>query len=427
MLHEHERLVAAGGSACASVVAAKGDTTPMAFGLNKARVSPIAIDFGADSLKLLQVVPGDPPQLLAAAALNIPGEARADRSARLSFLGSALRQLLKAQEFRGRRAICSIPAFQTMVQHVELPRAEGGDPQQQLHLHLMERFNVDPARLVIRTAQVGQRQHHGAAMREVLCLAAPRDVVMSYIRIAEEAKIEVVGMHSEPPAIVKAFEQLYNRRADDATQVRCFIDIGAATTKVVIAQGHAMVFAKTINAAGDHLTHQFAESRRLSFDEARLSRTNEGVGIAPPPALAPSSESPTGRERRTHAIEHRQTGLAVLDARPSPHPEPDTAPAKHPGETLEILTDELKMCVRHYNSVHADRPIDRLVFLGGEARHTATCQAIAKQLRIAAQLGDPFARLVRIGGAKHAPGVNLDEPQPGWAVPFGLCHSEANL
>ncbi|NBC11656.1 MAG: pilus assembly protein PilM [Planctomycetes bacterium] len=401
----------------------------MAFGLNKAKFSPIAIDFGADSLKLLQVVPGEPPQLVAAAAVTIPGEARAEKSARLSFLGSALRQLLKAQEFRGRRAICSIPAFQTMVQHVELPRAEAGDPQQQLNLHLMERFNVDPARLVIRTAHVGQRQQNGATMREVLCLAAPRDVVMSYIRIAEEAKIEVVGMHSEPPAIVKGFEQLYNRRADDQKQVRCFIDIGAATTKVVIAQGHTMVFAKTINAAGDHLTHQLAEARSLTFDEARSSRTNEGVGIAPPPGLAPSDESPTGRERRVNAIEHRETGLAVLDARPASQtePEPEAATPKHPEETLEILTDELKMCVRHYNSMHGDRPIDRLVFLGGEARHTATCQAIARQLRIAAQLGDPFARLVRIGGAKHAPGVNLDEPQPGWAVPFGLCHSEANL
>ena len=55
------------------------------------------------------------------------------------------------------------------------------------------------------------------------------------------------------------------------------------------------------------------------------------------------------------------------------------------------------------------------------------CQSLAKKAHIAAQLGDPFARLVRIGGAKMAPGVNLDEPQPGWAVPYGLCHSEANL
>ena len=30
----------------------------MAFGITKSRPSPIAIDFGADSLKCLQIVPG---------------------------------------------------------------------------------------------------------------------------------------------------------------------------------------------------------------------------------------------------------------------------------------------------------------------------------------------------------------------------------
>lgn len=400
----------------------------MAFGINKPRVSPIAIDFGADSLKLLQVVPGEPPQLVAAAAVNIPGDARSDHNARMAFLGSALKQLLNAQEFRGRRAICSIPAFQTLVQHVELPRVDGAEMQQQLALHLMERLNVDPNKLVIRTAEVATHQRNGSVMQEVLCLAAARDIVMGYIRIAEEAKIEVVGMHSEPPAIVKAFEHIYNRRANDNTQVRGFVDIGSATTKVVIAQGHNMVFAKTIHAAGDHLTRSLAESRSLSFDEARTARIN---GVIPEPlaapALAPADESPTGRDRRVNQIEHRTTGLAVLDAELEVETKAATKALGDNNETMEMLCDELSLCLRHYKSIAPDRPVEKLVFLGGESRNTKMCQTLAKQVHIAAQLGDPFARLVRLGGAKMAPGVNLDEPQPGWAVPYGLCHSEANL
>ncbi len=408
----------------------------MAFGLSKPRFSPIAIDFGSDSLKLLQVIPGDPPQLTAAAAITVPGDARASAATRMTFLASALKQILKSQDFKGRRAIVSIPAHQTLVQHVELPSIEGADTTQQLGLHLMERLQVDPAKLVIRTTDVGKRQRNGSMFREVLCLAASRDVVMNYIRIAEEAKIEVVGMHSEPPAIIKAFEQLYTRRSNDTTQVRCFIDIGGATTKVVIAQGHTLMFAKTIHAAGDHLTRDLAASHSLNFDEARTARLG-GMKPAKPgsPAFAPSDESPTGRERRTNAIEHRVTGLPMLDASPvatavaemEPATETEATYASGGDDTIDILIDELKMCLRHYQTLASDRPVERLVFLGGESRDTQTCREIAKAVGVAAQLGDPFARLVRIGGAKHAMGVNLDEPQPGWAVPFGLCHSDANL
>ena len=55
------------------------------------------------------------------------------------------------------------------------------------------------------------------------------------------------------------------------------------------------------------------------------------------------------------------------------------------------------------------------------------CQKIARALRIGAQLGDPMARLVRVNQDKGSDGVDLRKPQPGWAVPMGLCLSEANI
>ena len=43
-----------------------------AASLAKAGPSPVAIDFGVASLKILQVVPGEPPSLVAAACLLTP-------------------------------------------------------------------------------------------------------------------------------------------------------------------------------------------------------------------------------------------------------------------------------------------------------------------------------------------------------------------
>ena len=57
----------------------------MAFSWSNPRVSPIAVDFGLDSIKLLQLCPGDVPTLMAAAHMTVPPEVRNDHSQRLAF------------------------------------------------------------------------------------------------------------------------------------------------------------------------------------------------------------------------------------------------------------------------------------------------------------------------------------------------------
>jgi hypothetical protein len=43
-----------------------------------------------------------------------------------------------------------------------------------------------------------------------------------------------------------------------------------------------------------------------------------------------------------------------------------------------------------------------------------------------AQLGDPLCRLHR-DQAPTTIDVNLEEPQPGWTVPYGLCTAPTDL
>ena len=49
---------------------------------------------------------------------------------------------------------------------------------------------------------------------------------------------------------------------------------------------------------------------------------------------------------------------------------------------------------------------------------------LARSVRLPAQMADPFARLTRVGGRSGPSSVDLAQPQPGWAVPMGLCLSE---
>jgi len=416
----------------------------MVLGWSKTQYSPIAVDFGADSLKLLQIIAGNPPQLVAAASAVLPESARNAPAARNAFFAHSLKELLRSQPFKGRKAICSIPAYQTLVQHLQIPRTDESEFDIQVNMYLRQRLNVDSARMIIRYFKVGQILRDGSTKNEVICLAASREAVMRYIAIGQAAKLDVVGMHSEPLAILQAFEHLHTTGSNNAANL-CFIDIGAATTKVIIAHGTQMVFAKTIHAAGDHFTRKLAQTMSIGFSQARQSRildtaANRAKAPGGPmnhratPASTANAASPSTGSTYTNIQPAQTTGTATEIAPESKQQVQLPATKRSPAsmtdtdhESLDCLIDELQLCMRYYHSTFPDQTIEKLIFLGGESNHITTCQAIARVLRIGAQLGDPLARLVKVTQAKPATGVDLTHPQPGWSVPFGLCLSEANL
>lgn len=423
----------------------------MALSFSKPRYSPIAVDFGADRLKLLQVIANDPPQIVAAAAAEMPEHTKRDPTARHAFYLESLKTLLKSAPFKGKRVVCSIPAYQTLVQHLQIAKSDHEDFDSQVGVLLRQRLNLDVSRMVIRTFQVGQVVRDGSSKQEVICMAASKESVMRHIETAHRAKLDVVGMHCEPHAIVKAFAHMYRREGDDE-RTTCFLDMGGATTKMIIAHGAEVAFAKMVHVAGDHLNRARAEANGIDVTEARRLRIDEAANVKAPAARRADDvererkrNKKSGVERRGEGglpaglaeieaalaqefgdTEKQHTGGIAVDEMIAPAPVAvaiDSEPAEDP---LECLIDEIQMCMRYHQSIFSDRPIEKIVFMGGEAHHVAACQRIARTLRIGAQLGDPVARLTG-ANSKNSVGIDLTRPQPGWAVPLGLCLSETNL
>jgi Tfp pilus assembly PilM family ATPase len=415
----------------------------MVWGLSQKNISPIGIDLGVDSIKLLQVTGDDPPQLVAAGAAEIPAEARFDVAARQSFIQQAIHDLVKRGRFQGRRAVFALPSAQTHIQHLRLNKSDGQDPELQVESELAQRLPVDPSCLAIRTIPVGEVFADGAAQQEVICLATGRQTIARLIEWAGKNRLIVAGMHSEPVSIAQAFAHLY-RRGGDEQQTTMFIDIGSTTTKALVTHGAQLVFAKTIQVAGEHFNQQCAEALDVELEQARQRRRAHAAQAEQNDA---SQMATTHGERRSttipaemptmseaHSSEDTQ-GFAMLDAAVTAIEQEQDPEGGEPagmqvvtqhdpmmgGEMLDCLIDELQLCIGYHASMFPDRTIGRLVFLGGEANQKGLCQQIARSLRLPAQLGDPLARVVR--GARGAKPINVDlrTAQPGWAVPLGLC------
>ncbi|MEM7683170.1 MAG: pilus assembly protein PilM, partial [Planctomycetota bacterium] len=395
----------------------------MAFGISKPRLSPIAVDFGADALKVLQIETGGEGamSLVAAASVPLPDAARQESATRSSFLAETLKTVLRQRPFRGKRAMIAIPAFQTLAHNYEIPACNDQDLASQADLYLQTRLGLDPRRVVARHQSAGNVARDGRNMTRVLTTAAPRETVMHYVELAQGAKLEVEGVHSEAACVVGGFSRVFNRRAGDEDRPVLYIDLGAVSTKIALAQGPKLVLARVAAVGGDAWTRSLSRREKLTFAEARLARIAEASGARvecpagpngsldlPEEPWAETSTETTawdgGTERR--GAHFRNAELAPPDGKNDP--------------AFKCLVDELQMSLRYYEGVCPERPVEQAIFCGGEANRLATCRALARAVGLPGRIGEPFARVQRDASSRHS-WFDPDTPSPGLAVALGLC------
>ncbi len=410
---------------------------------------PVAIDFGASALRLLQIAAGEPPRLVAASQIEVPDELVADPAARLRFQIDSLPKLVKKSKFTTKRAVFMIPSGQIFCKHMQFQLSEGVDVESLLRATLPTQVGCDYESLVCRHVTVNEGNRGGKS--EVICMAASRELVGRLMQAIKVSHLEPVGVHSPFQAAIRAFWGI-NRRAEDLSRTTLYVDLGYGGTNVLIAEGESLVFARTVDLSGLHMDQAIAQQARVSLHDARALRRRivmeqpstapktvatggEGLAMLTAALAAAKHDSSDATEAQEQAeavavAEERRTGqknAPGLSGEVAPAPSRTVFP---PGvnlkEQLEILTDEIQMCVRYHKSMFPNRPIERAVFFGGDARQPWLCQHLARGLRMAVQVSDPIGGLTR-SGSETTIGVNLGEPQPGWTAALGMCLSPTDL
>ncbi len=376
------------------------------------KVSPIAVDIGTESIKLLQVEPRENQfRLVAAAGETIPEDIRAKTADREAFIGEALKKLL-SEGFRGKQVVTCLPSSVVAVQHLRVAKMTGEELVKALPFEAAGKLPFDAHRAVIRHAVSGEVYQNQENKQEVIVMAAPRDSVDRFMNLLSKQKLEVVGIHVEPNALIECFNHIFRRKGDENI-CTLFIDMGAGATHVVIAHGKNMVFAKHLSVGGDAFNRAVADFVKCTVGQAKDMRIRASKQQATASRL-PAGVVGIGADANTHPLgrQNGAPGLVGIDIETVEKVETATA------EAVDTLISELKLCVRYYEGIFPGRVVDRAIFVGGESRHVPLCQKIAQQLCLPATLGDPLARLAKDQAAQ----TNLDmrQPQPGWAIAVGL-------
>tara|TARA_R110000782_G_scaffold24264_3_gene62758 strand:- start:9564 stop:10742 length:1179 start_codon:yes stop_codon:yes gene_type:complete len=368
---------------------------------------PLAVEFGVGSLKVLQLAPGDTPSIAAAVQIDTPDDLQDNPAKRLSFQIEALPKLLKQGKFKTTRAVCAVPVGQMVCKHVQIVPSDDIPIEKLAAAQIGAQLNCDPAALLVRCRMVEGTKP--GPKREVICFAAARDFIARLMGALKAAKLEPVGIHNEFVAALRSIDAVAapgqaSSETDGAPTL--VLDLGVGSTKVIIAHGSRMVFARSVEIGARHMDEAIAHQLRCTLTEARSTRLGL-QRLVPAPAAVGAAAAQTG------------DAPAQMPVRPVA-PEPDLS------EPLEILADETSMCLRYHRMLFPDRPVEKVVFLGGQSRQRLVCEHLARSLRLAAQSVDPLARLAR-SGKVPSEGVDVTAPQPGWAAAVGMCLSPTDL
>lgn len=380
-------------------------------GLGSMRPSgyPLSVDFGVGALKILQLAPGDTPSIASAVQLDTPDDLLDNPGKRLAFQIEALPKLLKQGKFKTNRAVCAVPIGQMVCKHIQIIPSDDLPVDKAAAIQIGSQLGCDPGALLVRCRVIEGAKTNGK--REVICFAAARDFVARLMGALKSAKLDPVGIHNEFAASLRSIDAIAqpgqaSSETDGAPTL--VLDLGTGSTKAIVAHGSRMVFARSIEMGARQMDELIAHQLRCTLHEARATRMGL-ERLTPHPAPVAAGAAGDGQGGAAAAMPLRPVG-----------PQPDLT------EPLEILVDEASMCLRYHKSLFPDRPVEKVVFLGGQSRQRLVCEHLARSLRLAAQSVDPLARLAR-SGKVPSEGVDVTAPQPGWACAVGMCLSPTDL
>ncbi|MCE9555012.1 MAG: type IV pilus assembly protein PilM [Planctomycetes bacterium] len=323
------------------------------IGFAKHRFSPIGVDLGRRSVKLLQLS-GDLSRVTEAARWDLPADAEgADAENRHMALTEGVRQLCKSRNFRGREAVLCLGGDQLFAQNIRVARGADAEVSRLVTQEAAARIPYSIAEAEVRYLETTDIRQGDAAKREVVLLACHRPLLERQLKLVEEAGLQPVAVDVEPVALLRCYSH-QSRRDEDRLQRAMFVHVGQSNSVVVIAQGKSPLFVKYVDIGGCHFDQAVATHLDMTIEAAAMLRRHNGDRRS---------------EQQDPEIAH-SVGQAI---RP----------------IVERLGNELSLCVRYHSVTFRGQPLTRMVLGGGEASATLT-EYLSQALDLPCQLGEPL-------------------------------------
>lgn len=357
-------------------------------GLRNNHVCPIGVDWGAHSVKMLQLDRRDgATKVIGAASRTIPADMPKQGPERVKRMAELLGALHKDGGFEGRRVVSCLPATSVQYKNLRLPRMPETEIRAAVEWEASDRLRLSPEAMRLEYYDAGEVRQGEEVREEIILLAAPHAMIEEHLDSLLAAGLKPEAIDAVPGAIARCFA---GASTDPECPASAFVDIGLSSTKVLISRGGRVVFFKLIEIGGGKLDETLAKHLSLTpADAAEIRRKRRnggdaGDGVAADPA-------------RGQAVDR-----AIFEAIRS---------------IAGDLAKELSLCMRYYSVSFRGRRPETIQLVGGESYDPNLAKVLAEELSIPCE---PASPLRGIDVSRSAELAAVENAHSEWAVATGL-------
>ncbi|HOJ34923.1 MAG TPA: type IV pilus assembly protein PilM [Candidatus Hydrogenedentes bacterium] len=340
----------------------------------RARKKRLVLDIGSSAIRLCELTRTKTGlQLSRYFQRELVIDPSTDEPTRRAMRAEALRALLKEAKVRSRKVVMAVPGQSVFTRPRTLP------PVPEFKLTQIVRYEIQqqiPFALdqIAMDFQVLDRTEGGGYY--VLMTAIKVDIVERYLEIIRDVKRAIDTVDVCPLAAYNWLK--YAGEFGDQGECVALIDLGAATTEIVIERENQFRWNRPLSLGGNDITRAISSEFGMSFEEAERTKREKGF-------------APTGDPNRDGKL-----GEVI-------------------GRVLSRLVGEINRSFSYYRSQPGGGPVSRVIITGGGACLKNIVPYLQRQLGVEVRIAQPLAGLAIGPGAQQ---VN-EHPEQA-AVVLGL-------
>ncbi len=318
----------------------------------------IGLDVGSHGIKVVELAPVDHRfrVLHAGTVPTPPGAVKEGVVVEPNSVATAIRQVFSAAGVKAGRVVSAVGGQAVIVRELKLPPMPEADLQKAARFEA-ERYIPYGVREVNMDLDVmGETTEEGQKKVVVLLVAAKRETVDKHVQALESAGLEPFVLDVDAFAVLRALTPP-GQAAGDA---QVFVDLGAETTDIVIAEGGHLRLTRNVNIGGDNLTRAVSSKMDMEFKSAERLK--------------------------------EQKGTVLLEGEPMPDDKSVLALHDVMLPILGDLATEVRRSLDYFQTRYRESKVSRIAISGGTALLPNLGRFLSLELGVETAVGDPFAQ-----------------------------------